>query len=169
MGTMALHSSLTDPDIHEPKGVSTAADGEVYKADGAGSGSWEEILPAQSGKAGYLLSSNGTTESWSNASTVRASGTVTVSGTTPTLDTGSVNVASVTRNTTGSYTITMTSALASNKYRVVVNAGHGTYTACVCAVPIANRTTSAFRIDITVHAVGTVDPSYFDFVVYGGW
>lgn len=38
---MALHSSLTDPDLHEPKGISTATAGEVYIADGAGSGTWQ--------------------------------------------------------------------------------------------------------------------------------
>jgi len=32
------HSALTDPNIHEPKGVSTAAAGKVYVANGAGSG-----------------------------------------------------------------------------------------------------------------------------------
>lgn len=34
------HSTLTDPYLHEPKGVSTAGAGEVYAADGAGSGGW---------------------------------------------------------------------------------------------------------------------------------
>ena len=34
------HNVITDPEIHEPKGVSTATAGEVYEADGAGSGDW---------------------------------------------------------------------------------------------------------------------------------
>lgn len=34
------HSSLTDPYLHEPKGVASATNGQVYVADGAGSGSW---------------------------------------------------------------------------------------------------------------------------------
>jgi hypothetical protein len=34
------HSTLTDPDIHEPKGASTAVAGQVYEANGAGSGAW---------------------------------------------------------------------------------------------------------------------------------
>jgi hypothetical protein len=34
------HSSLTDPNLHEPKGASSANAGEVYVADGAGSGDW---------------------------------------------------------------------------------------------------------------------------------
>lgn len=40
---MPLHSSLTDPNLHEPKGVASAAEGMVYVADGAGSGSWNLI------------------------------------------------------------------------------------------------------------------------------
>jgi hypothetical protein len=35
------HAVLTDPEIHEPKGITTAAAGEVYKADGLGSGIWQ--------------------------------------------------------------------------------------------------------------------------------
>lgn len=34
------HSALTGSDLHEPKGVSTAASNTVYVANGAGSGSW---------------------------------------------------------------------------------------------------------------------------------
>lgn len=34
------HNNLTDPDLHEPKGASTASIGSVYVSDGAGSGSW---------------------------------------------------------------------------------------------------------------------------------
>ena len=37
------HSVLTDPQLHEPKGVSTAADGKVYVANGSGSGSWQYV------------------------------------------------------------------------------------------------------------------------------
>lgn len=37
---MTLHSALTDPELHEPKGISTAQQGEVYLSNGLGSGSW---------------------------------------------------------------------------------------------------------------------------------
>lgn len=37
------HSAITDPDIHEPKGVAAASLGQVYVADGAGSGDWYVI------------------------------------------------------------------------------------------------------------------------------
>ena len=38
---MALHQNLTDPELHEPKGASTAPSRTVYIADGSGSGDWE--------------------------------------------------------------------------------------------------------------------------------
>lgn len=36
------HSTLTDPYLHEPKDISSAGSGQVYVADGAGSGDWVE-------------------------------------------------------------------------------------------------------------------------------
>ena len=36
------HNTLTDPYLHEPKGISTALAGQIYVADGAGSGTWVE-------------------------------------------------------------------------------------------------------------------------------
>ena len=37
---MVDHSTLTDPELHEPKGVATATSGQVYAANGSGSGVW---------------------------------------------------------------------------------------------------------------------------------
>jgi len=34
------HSTMTDPYLHEPKGVAAASNGSVYVANGAGTGSW---------------------------------------------------------------------------------------------------------------------------------
>jgi hypothetical protein len=34
------HSTLTDPFLHEPKGIATASSGQVYVANGSGSGTW---------------------------------------------------------------------------------------------------------------------------------
>ena len=53
------HSSLTTTDLHEPKGVSTAVDGTVYVADGAGSGSWK--TPNPHGSWRYTNIGTGTT------------------------------------------------------------------------------------------------------------
>ena len=38
------HSALAGANLHEPKGVATAAAKSVYQADGAGTGSWALIL-----------------------------------------------------------------------------------------------------------------------------
>lgn len=37
---MAELNTITDPYLPEPKGVSSATDGDIYVADGAGSGAW---------------------------------------------------------------------------------------------------------------------------------
>jgi hypothetical protein len=52
------HSLITDPDIHEPKGVASAASNKVYVSDGAGSGDWS-FLPA--GFFGEIYIDAGTT------------------------------------------------------------------------------------------------------------
>ena len=40
------HSALTDPELHEPKGISTAAANQVYVADGAASGAFAQVSPS---------------------------------------------------------------------------------------------------------------------------
>lgn len=40
---MVQHADLTGADLHEPKGVSTAPEGSVYIADGAGTGLWSKV------------------------------------------------------------------------------------------------------------------------------
>jgi hypothetical protein len=37
---MALHKDLTGAELHEPKGVASASSGQVYIANGSGSGAW---------------------------------------------------------------------------------------------------------------------------------
>lgn len=41
---MVEHSTIADPDIHEPKGVAASGAGRVYLSDGAGSGNWQYPL-----------------------------------------------------------------------------------------------------------------------------
>lgn len=45
------HSALTTRELHEPKGIGSASSGEVYVANGSGSGVW---TPADSHIAGYI-------------------------------------------------------------------------------------------------------------------
>lgn len=38
------HNTLTDPNLHEPKGVSTASVDAMYVATGTGTGSWKQRI-----------------------------------------------------------------------------------------------------------------------------
>lgn len=51
------HNTLTDPYLHEPKGASTALAGQIYVADGAGSGDWVENSRAFGGYLTFSTSS----------------------------------------------------------------------------------------------------------------
>lgn len=39
------HSTISDPEVHEPKGITASASGQVYVADGAASGDWKYQAP----------------------------------------------------------------------------------------------------------------------------
>lgn len=39
------HSVITDPHLHEPKGISTAVSGMAYFSNGVGGGSWQYLTP----------------------------------------------------------------------------------------------------------------------------
>lgn len=39
------HADIIDPQIHEPKGITTAAANRVYLSDGVGSGTWSRVPP----------------------------------------------------------------------------------------------------------------------------
>lgn len=54
------HVDITDPEIHEPKGVSAATSGEMYVADGAGSGSWQHTSTSTFGSMNIVNNSTGT-------------------------------------------------------------------------------------------------------------
>ncbi len=44
---MAEHADLTDPELHEPKGIAAASADTVYVADGAGTGTWQKVAVDQ--------------------------------------------------------------------------------------------------------------------------
>ncbi len=45
---MVEHVNIADPQIHEPKGVAAASIGQVYVANGAGSGAWSDLIASVS-------------------------------------------------------------------------------------------------------------------------
>ena len=92
------HSAITDPNIHEPKGITTASNGQVYVADGGGSGDWKfttghafgelfitnnstaQTLAAASGKAVLNPAGAWQANGFQNVTLTPASGTITVAG-----------------------------------------------------------------------------------------
>ena len=63
------HSTLTDPYLHEPKGIASANAGEVYVANGSGSGSWDP----QHHIIGAYLPFDATTPAYSHSATTSLS------------------------------------------------------------------------------------------------
>jgi hypothetical protein len=60
------HAILTDPLLHEPKGVASAANGRVYVSNGSGSGTWKQVdstniqgLTGDGGNTNRIIESNG--------------------------------------------------------------------------------------------------------------
>lgn len=60
------HSAITDPNIHEPKGITTASSGQVYVADGGGSGDWKFIAGHSYGE--IFITNNSTAQTLPAAS-----------------------------------------------------------------------------------------------------
>jgi len=52
----SVHKNLADSQLHEPKGVASAASGNVYTADGAGSGTWSDPFSSLNNKNIVVLS-----------------------------------------------------------------------------------------------------------------
>lgn len=75
------HNAITDPDIHEPKGIAAATAGKVYVSDGASSGDWK-YAPGKA-HAEIYITSGATTHTLAAASAftkVNPSGEWTASG-----------------------------------------------------------------------------------------
>lgn len=127
------HSELTDPNIHEPKDITTAQDGQVYVADGANSGNW--VFPAGHAYGELFISEGVTSQTLSSAS-----GTSKLNPTGEWTTNGNANVTLSAANGTitilqaGEYqlnfwiTFTTASIASGAKYRFyyAVNAAHST-------------------------------------------
>lgn len=90
------HKDLTDDNIHEPKGITTALDGQVYVADGANGGEWlfpsgyafgelyitagsvSQTLSTSSGTAKLNPTGGWTTNGNNNVTLSGANGTITI-------------------------------------------------------------------------------------------
>lgn len=79
------HEDITDPKIHEPKGISTASANTVYVANGAGSGAWSKLDTDNLDMA----SVNTAIQSDLNDGTLEVPGTVYLTGMLPDISTAS--------------------------------------------------------------------------------
>lgn len=124
------------------------------------------VIPSQTGKAKQQLVTDGTNPAFSANSVVTARCTVTVSGTTPTIEANPVNCGSVTRNGVGDYTVNYSSNLGSTEYQPQVTAGGlgtGYY------ITPTNRLVGSVRINFYNTATGGAqDPVGFYLTVHGG-
>lgn len=149
--------------------VAPGSSGNVLTSNGT---TWQSSapvteIPSQTGNSEKLLTTNGTSVSWSSDSSVRSRGTLTYAGTTAqTLEAGSVNVSGVDRQSTGVYRVNFSTALASAQYQAIVTAGNGALNAGITA-----RTTTYFEFTVinsaTQGAQNGTGTSHF--VVYGGF
>lgn len=72
------HSAIPDAQLHEPKGVATAAAGTCYIADGAGSGVWYPVQKAQAAclKASSSTATTGVTTAYQAVNNTTLGGTI---------------------------------------------------------------------------------------------
>lgn len=162
---MAEHASLTDPNIHEPKGIAGASASTVYVANGAGSGSWTALIPSQSGNSGKNLTTNGTTTSWTNNNTVFSTGVISNLTTTPVIKSG-INCATVTKLATGYYQVDFSTNAANEFYRgPFIQIQSGTSVADVICSQVT-KTVSGFTFrTYRSSSAAAVDINGFDFEI----
>lgn len=120
-------------------------------------------LPTQSGNAGKALVTDGSTASWGEA--IRARGMVNSSGT---LLSGSFNIASVIRPSTGLFNVSFTTPMTSANYSVSANltsrggANDG-------SIAVTGQTVNGFTVETYRGANGADANIGFSFVVFGGY
>lgn len=102
------HSAITDPNIHEPKGISTAGANNSYLANGAGSGTWRKIrstdfqgITGDSGVANKSVVSDGANGFQFATTAAYGSMTITANSVTATM----TAVADTTFNTASQFTL----------------------------------------------------------------
>lgn len=127
---MPEHKDITDPNIHEPKGIDTASSGQIFVADGVGSGSWQTAtFPSQTGNNGRILGNDGTSPTFMNgklAAKCKVSGLAALTaGNTTASDgtlTGALNIARVRKyfGTSGYYLVEFSPTLPTYDYMVMV-------------------------------------------------
>lgn len=150
-----LHKTLPDSELHEPKGVASAGQASVYKANGTGSGNWQKIDPTMlQGFSGTPLAGQPLVFDGMGGFTT-ASGEAYYYGTALTSPTGAqVNQLKVPLNPTNNFTQTISSNIALVDSQFIFTVGglfHASFTISRYEAP---ETTDVIR---TITAVMTGD------------
>ena len=171
LATLTANNVVLGNGASAPTFVAPGASGNLLTSDGT---TWTSAVPVQevatqTNNAGELLTTNGTTTSWSTDSVVRARAAVSDGASaTCTVGAGAVNIASVTQSV-GFYTVTFTTALSNTNYQVILQVvGQGTNVDKI----VGNITKGAgsFTFNAYRAATGAAQAcSAFDLVVFGGW
>lgn len=136
------HKSIPDSELHEPKGVATAANSTVYVGNGTGSGSWRKLAPTE-------LSNMSATLTQSNRKLVSDG----ANGITSTYD-SAYGVMAITNNTNG-FTVTTASDVTLNTntdYKILTGGG-----APWAGESLFNITFSGDRLIVPVNGVYKIE------------
>ena len=149
---MAEHSTLTGSNLHEPKGAASASSGEVYVANGSGSGAWTDRTVGQTYTLTAVIADVSTAETVyvpvPYAGTV-AKVVTTLEGAIATAD-DTITVTNVGTGSMGTITITQ-SGSAAGDIDTLTPASNNTVTADqAISVATDGASTSAQRLWVTI-------------------
>lgn len=141
--------------------------GQFLKTQGAAANpAWATVseVPSQTGNSRKLLTTDGSTASWSGNSTVTCAAKVTGIGAGSPVTSNSVNVASLSLTTYYILRVTFTTAMANTDYEITAST-----TSLACGYYVYSQTTTYFELYFyNTASGGALAPSAAHVVVHGG-
>jgi hypothetical protein len=153
------HNTIVDPELHEPKGIAAASANQVYVADGAASGAFTQITPANSvmvHSASDLPAAVATVRTLAANTIYRVSGSVSIGGDTLVLGDNTTirgdnqNVDKIVSTTSG--TLLTATAASFRLYKIGFTCSSGTF----MAVSGTSNSHSLREVSVTCDTGGTI-------------
>lgn len=156
------HSTITDPNIHEPKGCSTAVSGSSYVSTGTGTGSWSKIQKAIFGH----IKGTGSTTTTLITTAFKAINTTNIGSNLTWAETANYGVTTSTTgyietDTAGTYqiiagiTFTPQTASSTFQFTIGVDTGGGIVSKEATILQVANTTTTTDTAHVSLNCVYT--------------